>query len=329
MIKLPSVVKSGFGLIAAVAVLANCSSGSEEPGGETREERVAEAMKTFESSIAKADETTGPGVPAMWTLADEDTTINLFGTVHILKPELEWRTETFNTALVTADKLVFEIDLHSPEGQQSAIRLLTAGTAKPGETLPEVLNEADLEIVKTAADTLGIPMASLDAMDPWFAAMTLSQVQFAKDGFDPTSGVEQVLVKEAAAQGADFGFLETIDDQIQVFEGLEQDTQIDFLVDGSLMLDQSGAMLDKLVAEWADGDVDGLGILAANPESAGDEAFYNALFKNRNEKWVPQIEAMLDEPGTVLIAVGAGHLAGPDSVITMLETKGHTLTRVQ
>ena len=61
----------------------------------------------------------------------------------------------------------------------------------------------------------------------------------------------------------------------------------------------------------------------------GDREFYDALFLNRNTNWVPQIEAMLDEPGNVLIAVGAGHLAGPDSVITMLESKGHTLTRVQ
>ena len=324
-----SILKTGAACAAALAILANCSPGTEEPSGETREDRVAEAMKEFEAAIATANETNGPGVPAMWQLADEDTTIHIFGTVHILRPELDWRTDQFNATFDAADKLVFEIDLHSPEGQQAAMRMLSAGLAESGESVGDVLSEADLASVKEAADKLGVPMASLDQMDPWFAAMTLAQVQFAKDGFDANSGVEQVLVGEAQTQGKSFGYLETIDDQINVFEGLAQETQIDFLVDGLLTLDQSGKLLDKLVEEWADGDVDGLGIIAANPDAAGDEAFYNALFKNRNEKWIPQIEDMLDEPGSVFIAVGAGHMAGPDSVITMLESKGHTLTRVQ
>ena len=85
-------------------------------------------------------------------------------------------------------------------------------------------------------------------------------------------------------------------------------------------------MLDLLVDEWADGDVTGIGALVANPEGYGfTDAAYQSLLVVRNTAWVPQIEAMLDEPGSVFIAVGAGHLAGPDSVITMLRDEGHTV----
>ncbi|WP_340692702.1 TraB/GumN family protein, partial [Hyphomonas sp.] len=90
--------------------------------------------------------------------------------------------------------------------------------------------------------------------------------------------------------------------------------------------DEGAAMLDALVDEWADGDVNGLGLLLANPDMMGSEEVYDALLKERNETWAPQIAAMLETPGTRLIAVGAGHLAGDDSVIAMLRADGFEVT---
>ena len=327
MAKIPSLFKTGAALTAAFALLANCSPGSDTS---SREDRVAEAMKEFEVAIDKAKATNGPGAPAMWQLADEDTSIHIFGTVHVLKPDVEWRTEAFNEAFNAADTLVFEIDLHSPEGQQAVGRaMLSAGMWQDGQSLSEVLSAEDLAIVKEAVKKLGVPMNSLEPVEPWFAALNIANAQWMKDGFDPNSGVEMVLVKEAKSQDKSFDFLETAELQAGVFDGLEMETQVSMLVETAMTLDFSGPMLDTLTEEWADGDVEGLGIIAANPDMPGDREFYDALFLNRNTNWVPQIEAMLDEPGNVLIAVGAGHLAGPDSVITMLESKGHTLTRVQ
>lgn len=96
------------------------------------------------------------------------------------------------------------------------------------------------------------------------------------------------------------------------------------LYESALMLDESPQMLDQLVDEWADGDIAGIASLVASPDGVGFSGpVYESLLVERNRNWVPQIEAMLDEPGSVLIAVGAGHLAGPDSVITMLRDKGY------
>ena len=123
--------------------------------------------------------------------------------------------------------------------------------------------------------------------------------------------------------GKDFAFLETAAVQADIFDTLPEDTQETFLYETALTLEDSPVMLDQVVEEWADGDVEGLGVLVANPDTGGGEGIYDALFVERNANWVPQIEAMLDEPGTVFVAVGAGHLAGPDSVITMLRDKGY------
>ena len=307
------------------------NSSTPDTSSQSREARVAEALEEIEGTMAQAKETTGPGSPAMWTLADDDTIIHIFGTVHVLKPDLEWRTDAFDNAFNAADKLVFELDLHSPEGQQAiGTAMIGAAMFTDGQTLRDVLNDEDEAIVAEAASGLGIPLASMDPVEPWFAALNLMNAQWMKDGFDPNSGVEMVLVEEATQQGKSFGFLETAELQAGVFDGLGIDTQIDMLVEGAMTLEYAGPMLDNLTAEWADGDVTGLGLIAANPDAAGGEEFYDALFLNRNQAWVPQIEQMLEEDtGTIMIAVGAGHLAGPDSVITMLEDKGHTLTRVQ
>lgn len=335
---LSAILKSGTAGIAAIALLSNCSpstSTDADPSTEsateqTREQRVEQAMQEMQEALDRAQATNGPGSPAMWTLADDDTTINIFGTVHVLKPDVEWRTDAFNSAFNEAEKLVFELDLHSPEGQQAiGMSMMQAAMFQDGKTLSSVLNDEDKAIVTDAAEKLGVPLAAMDPVEPWFAALNLMNAQWMKDGFDPNSGVEMVLVEEAQAQEKSFGFLETAEIQAGVFDNLSLETQIDLLVEGAMTLDLSGPMLDNLTAEWADGDVAGLGVIAANPDAAGDEEFYNALFLERNKNWVPQIEAMLDEPGNIMIAVGAGHLAGPDSVITMLEAKGHTLTRTQ
>jgi len=342
-----SILKPATGLLAALAVLANCSPTSEEPASPdpaptetetntpettepSREARLAEDIEKMREAFEVAKSTNGPGSPALWTLSDDDTTIHIFGTVHILKPETEWRTDTFDEAFDAADTLVLEIAMETPEDEQAvAMTMMRASVFDDGRSLSDVLSADELAIVKDAAKSMGIPGASIDVQEPWAVGLTLLNVQMMADGFDPTSGVESVLTKEAKDQGKAFQSLETAEFQIGVFDTMSMEAQVDMLVSGAMTTDLVDTQLSSLIDEWADGDVEGLGVIAANPETAGGDEFYNALFLERNQNWVPQIEALLDEPGTIMIAVGAGHLAGPDSVITMLENKGHTLTRTQ
>ena len=125
----------------------------------------------------------------------------------------------------------------------------------------------------------------------------------------------------------ELGFLETAEDQMNALAGGTLEEQIDGLVFGAQTLDLGPQMLGALVDEWADGDVAGLGAIMADPNSIGGDAAYERLLVERNENWIPQIKAMLDAPGTVVIAVGAAHLAGPDSVVNMLRAEGLEVVR--
>lgn len=303
--------------------LAACEVG--EQARPTREQLRAE----FNASIEAAQATHGPGKPALWTFGDEDTTIHLFGTVHLLRPDLDWRSEAFERAFEAADTVVFEVDMKSDEGTRALMSdFVSRGFYQDGRTLRSVLDDDVEAVVEAALDSVGLPLDAVNAMEPWMTAANLGVMKLQKDGYDPDRGVENVLEAEARAAGKSFAFLESASEQADAFDLLPEDVQIEFLYETALLLDESTQMLDLLVDEWADGDVVGLASMVANPDAAGmgGNEVYESLLARRNRNWLPRIEAMLDEPGTVFIAVGAAHLAGPDSVIADLREKGYEVS---
>jgi hypothetical protein len=329
--------RTGWAAIAAAAMmlaLAGCGGDSgtieskpESPGQSPEAERAALKARQevlYEEALAAAEASRGAGEPAVWTLADEDTTIRIMGTVHFLRPELDWRSEEIDTALAEAGTLVFEADVSSPDAASEMMAFVSSHALfTDGRQLTSLLDEAETAELKEALDYLGFPLGAMETFRPWYAAVNLSVLQMQKDGFDPGAGVEQVLEREGKAAGKDFAYLETIEEQLGRFANLPDDEQVDFLISSAESVEEGSEMLDVLVNEWEDGDVAGLAVLMSNPEMMGSEAIYDALLKERNQDWLPKIEAMLDEPGTVLVAVGAGHLAGKDSVIELLRAKGY------
>lgn len=284
----------------------------------------AEMIATEARLIAEAEASRGSGAPVIWALKDEDTTLYILGTVHLLRPELQWRTPEIDAAIAEADTIIFEADTTSPEAGRALMAFFTKeGMFHDGTQLSSLLSDAERAQLEEGLDAVGLPLAAVQAMKPWFAAINLSNMQFLAEGFDPNSGVEKTIEASAAAHGAQFEYLETIDQQLGEFARLDICAQIDFLLQSAEAVKQGTVMLDLLVSEWADGDVHGLGVLMGTPEALGSREAYDAMLKNRNERWVPQIAAMLDEPGTRLIAAGAGHFAGEDSVITLLRAEGY------
>lgn len=296
---------------------------SAAPVRKTKDEMLTE----FNEALAAAGATSGPGAPAMWKLADEDTEIYLFGTVHLLRPDLVWRTAQIDAAISQADTIVFEVDIKSEAAARAiATDYFARGLFEDGRTLTSVLDADDEAVIEAAFDSLGVPLSAMNTFEPWMASVNLGVLKLTNDGYDPASGVESVIEAEATAAGKSFGYLETISQQTDAFDLLPEAEQISMLYETAVLIDESPQMLDLLVEEWADGDVTGIGTLVANPDGVGfTDAAYQTLLVDRNQNWVPQIEAMLDAPGSVFIAVGAGHLAGPDSVVTLLRDKGYVI----
>ncbi|WP_176591031.1 TraB/GumN family protein [Sphingobium sp. EM0848] len=265
--------------------------------------------------------------PALWTVKDADTTIYLFGTVHVLKPGIDWFKGGIKSAFDRSDELVLEIV--EPE-DPSALASTMAGTAlaRDGVKLSDRLNAEERARYQSAMAANGLPWQAFEMFNPWMAGMALSVQPLEKLGYKADLGAEKVLSAAAKASGKKIGALETVEQQLGYFAGLPMAQQVKFLtttIEGLPDMDREFA---SLVKHWQGGEPDKLAAemnesLEATPELA------RVLLIQRNANWAKWIKQRLDQPGTVFIAVGAGHLAGKDSVQDQLKALGVSSVRVK
>jgi len=263
--------------------------------------------------------------PAMWQVADEDTRIFLFGTVHLLPEETRWRTPAFDRAFAAADTLVLEVDLPAdPQAQASRYAALATSPGLPPliERVPAAERPALARLIAQSR----LPEASLNALETWAAALALGSTLYVDSGLKPSAGVEQVL-KGAAGAKRIIG-LETMEQQLGFFDMLPEEAQRGLL--SGLLEESQGAegKFEEMIAAWTSGDTARLAETYEDAEGLSPEVA-DALLARRNAAWATWIRQRLDTPGTVMVAVGAGHLAGEGSVVERLERQGLTVRRVQ
>ncbi len=265
--------------------------------------------------------------PALWVVRDEDTTIYLFGTVHVLKPGLGWFDEAVKTAFDKSDQLMLEIVLPEDQAEMAKV-MMPLAIDQSGKSLSSRLDPEQLRAYQAAMASVGLPAAQFDMFEPWFPAITLSVLPLTKLGYDPEQGAEKLLTRFAKDAGKPVIGLETLNEQLGFFDGLPETQQVTFLNTVVKDLDKLGPQLDKMVALWAKGDPDGLAV-AMNESMAATPELARTLLWDRNARWADKLKARMDQPGTVFVAVGAGHLAGEKSVQDYLEAQGLTVKRVR
>ncbi len=265
--------------------------------------------------------------PALWKLADEDTTIYLFGTIHLLPKDLDWRTPALERALAESQELYLETDLGGDlmASAQTMMRLgMSPGLPPIADRVPADKREA---LRKMIAST-GVPEMALDRMETWAAALTLLAMSFRQMGLDPEQGVERGLAATHSGARKPVKGLETVEQQFGYFDTLSEESQRTLLVgmidDPERTRTEFQAMLDA----WKSGDTDAIA-RTFDSETALSPELREVLMKRRNAAWAEWLAKRLDQPGTLMVAVGAGHLAGTDSVQRLLEARGLRATRVQ
>ncbi len=265
--------------------------------------------------------------PAIWKLSDEDTTIYLFGTVHALPEGIDWYTGPVRTAFEASDTLVTEIPMGAEDEAAMQQLAMTRGMLPAGTTLRALLDEDQRATYDGALTGMGVPVAAFDQFEPWMAGLTMTLLPLMQAGYDPEQGVDKLLIGKAGDTKT-FDALETAEFQIGIFDGMSREQQIEFLVSMASQTGEAVGMVDRMVAEWMDGDPDGLAEVM-NEGLDEDPGLAEALLYNRNANWAVWIDERMDTPGTVFIAVGAGHLAGERSVQDLLAQRGLTVSRVE
>ena len=274
-----------------------------------------------------AGETAETSGPALWKVADEDTTIYLFGTVHVLPDGTQWYGPTIDAALESSSTLVSELGPMGEWQGEFQREMAAKGTLPEGTTLRSLMTAEQQTAYEATLMQIGLPVDAFDKNEPWVANISLAVIPLLQQGYKLDQGVEHILEREAGPDIAR-GALETPADQVGIWDGFTMEQQVDQLMDTLEMLPELKTFIDSMVAEWVEGDPDGLGEILNEPMDE-DPAVAAALLYDRNARWAVWIDDRLDQPGTVFIAVGAGHLAGKNSVQQYLAARGIRSMRIQ
>jgi uncharacterized protein YbaP (TraB family) len=259
--------------------------------------------------------------PALWVVKDADTTIYLFGTVHLLPTDTDWHYPALNQAVADSQTLYIELTDDDQANMMALVLRYGLDTAHP---LSSRLNESEQLRLRIAANKAGVPggMQALNVMRPWLAALTLATAPLLKAGLDPEHGVDKQLKSQMAGAGKQVLGLETAEQQIRFLADMPQAVELAFLRSTMRDLDKGSIELTQLIGAWKDGDVATIARLEDEDMRQTEPKLYQLLLVQRNEIWATKIATMLQQPGTVFIAVGAAHLAGPDSVQVQLHKLG-------
>jgi len=269
-----------------------------------------------------------PASPALWKLADADTTIYLFGTIHALPPSHRWRDARLDAAFGSADELVLEAVLDKDPASAAALLMGIGRNIAGLPPLAERVPAAKRRVLEDLVTRSRLPAALLDGLETWAATLMLVGVTLNDLGIGPNDGVEDALQAQFRAAGKPIAGLETPQQQLGYFDALPEKAQRDFLL--TLLDDPKQARADfrEMLAAWTNGDEAGIAA-SFDEEIELSPELRAVLLDRRNAAWAEWLKQRLDKTGTVLVAVGAGHLAGPGSVVALLKARGLEAKRVR
>jgi uncharacterized protein YbaP (TraB family) len=265
--------------------------------------------------------------PALWVVKDADTTIYLFGTVHLMPRDASWHSPELDRALADSRTLYIEITDDDPANMAALVLRYGMDAAHP---LSGQLSPSDAHRLDLLANRLGVPggLQTLNVMRPWLAALTLAVTPLLKAGLDPEHGVDKQLKARMGAAGKPVLGLETAEQQIRFLADLPRPIELALLRSTMRDAEKDTLQLTELIDAWKAGDVDAIARIGNDDMRQREPKLYQLLLVQRNQVWATKIAAMLQQPGTVFIAVGAAHLAGPDSVQARLELLGVPVERL-
>lgn len=273
------------------------------------------------------------GLP-MWIIKDADSTIYLTGTIHMLPEEIQWDSEKLRNAIKDADELWLEIPMGSDVTKFATdampVMMKHAISATP---LSKLLTPEETATLKARIAEFGLPpetFTMLNAMKPWLATITLGVSPLTAAGYDPTQGIDIKIAKLAEDDGDPIKGFETVEEQTKILASGTMEEQLAALRRLLAMpkedIEAMKRKMDTLAVKWATGDIAGAEAMFSDMNETDEAQFggaaIDALLLNRNENWAGQIETMLKGSGTHFIAVGGGHLVGPDSVQERLKLRG-------
>jgi uncharacterized protein len=277
----------------------------------------------FLSTAALAD----GNLHALWEVHGRHNTVYILGSIHVLRPSDYPLAPAMLNAYSAAQFIYMEVNLDELDSQAVQAELLSSAIMPENKGLPAVLGKERYSRAYALAHEVGVELPSYDQFAPWFAAEAISQLQLMHLGFNAQSGVESYFLERARADGKSVGGLETLHDQISLFQNMSLDSQANYLLSSLEQARELPKEVDEMVRAWQRGDTQWF-TNELKSELGDDPQLYQSVLVARNRKWLPKIEALLKEDRNYLVIVGTGHLVGSGSVIDLLKKDGIGATQL-
>ncbi len=247
------------------------------------------------------------------------------GTVHVLRKQ-DQLPAAYDMAYKSTDVLVTEVDLEELTSVGTAFKMTAMGFYQDGTTLDKVLSAEVFEEFKLFCEDNKFPLEPFLTMKPTMVSVNIVMSLMMREGARP-EGIDMLFGKRALAENKKRLALETIDEQLSALfkSGANPNDIIRYTLKDASNIQP---LLETMMKSILTGDAQTLEKELMEPMKAFSETYYESLIVNRNNQWVPKIEAMLKTPEKELVLVGALHLVGDVGVLQQLAARGYTITQL-
>jgi uncharacterized protein YbaP (TraB family) len=257
----------------------------------------------------------------LWSARKGKSTIYLLGSIHLLPRELEALDKAIEAGYSDSKIIVFETNIDSLSDPAFEAKVTNLGLLPPGETLEQRVSKQTYGLLQQKVNELGLQVEIFNQFKPWLCALTLTSLELQKLGFNPNYGIDKHFFDRAKQDGKEMRFLETTDEQLDLFTEMSREEEDSFLAKVLQELDTTQVKVVDMINAWKSGDSDKLASMV-KVEFAGYPKIYARMLVERNQKWVKHIEDLSGQGGNSLVVVGAAHLVGDDSILELLKKKG-------
>jgi uncharacterized protein YbaP (TraB family) len=274
------------------------------------------------AAAAAAQTVSTPGKSFLWKVQSGSKLVYLAGSVHALSADVYPLSPAFERAFAASGTLVEEIDLAEAESLALAPAILAKGMYVDGRRFDNIVSKETAALVAARLKESGLPVEMFQVMKPWMVMLTIAALEVQKAGLDPSLGLDKHFYDRAKAAGKTIIGLETAESQIDRLDKMSEALQEQLLRSSLSEAETARNSLKLIVAAWRRGDSAELEKTLLS-DFTEYPAAYRSLIVERNQNWIPQIEACLTRPQPCLVVVGAAHLVGPDGLLTLLRRKGY------
>ena len=264
----------------------------------------------------------------LWRVQSKRNTVYVLGSIHLLKKDVYPLNRVIEDAFEKSNVLAVEADV-SDISRLDLQKLMESAFYPAGDSLDKHVSGKTFNLIKEETARAGLPMELVYNQQPWFLGLTLESVELMKSGYDPNYGIDKYFLSKAEGRKK-ISELESLDYQINLLAGLNDEEQELFLLYTLNELKILVQEVDKLVDAWKSGAVEKMEstITRSLAEDRRFYTIYEKLIYKRNRNMAQKIDGYLKTNNTYFIVVGAAHLVGDRGIIQLLMDKGYSVEQL-